>query len=234
MELRFQASELRSVGANKVSGRAASYNIRTKIQPGLYEQIAPGAFDRVLRSPGLDVVCLFNHDSSLVLGRTTAHPPTLRLSTDRFGLNFEVDLANTSTANDLRESIKRGDISGCSFAFKLDPQAGDDIFTDCIGDDGESAVLRTIRNVSVLQDVSPVTYPAYAGTSVTARFNQVSNEVRQMVRQFFPVDPKRVRPSDYQLLRDQLREVAFFENKIAELRAPARAKARRRNLLDQF
>jgi HK97 family phage prohead protease len=228
MELRFQSAELRSVGGNKMAGRAAAYNNRTKIKPGLYEVLAPGCFDRVLRS-NPDVVCLFNHNADHVLGRTSAG--TLRLTADSKGLNFECDLPNTSAGNDVRESIKRGDICGCSFAFKLDPNGGDDEFTECRGDDGEPAILRTIRNVQVLQDVSPVTYPAYGGTSISARFNQVTSEVRKAVQRF--AEPKhRTRPSDYQLLRDQLREVAFWENKISEQQAPARIVARRKRLLN--
>jgi hypothetical protein len=63
--------------------------------------------------------------------------------------------------------VKRGDIDACSWAFKLED--GDDDFADGYDDDGKRCVIRSIRNVSNLWDVSVVTNPAYDATSVQAR-----------------------------------------------------------------
>ena len=82
---------------------------------GFYEQIATGAFDDVLDN---DVRAYFNHDENLLLGRVSSG--TLRIGTDKRGLYYEVDLPNTTYANDLVELMKRGDVNQSSFAFLID------------------------------------------------------------------------------------------------------------------
>ena len=64
-----------------IEGYFAVYNSRYDLWDGAYETIAPGAFDG--ETDG-DVRALANHDSTLVLGRTTAG--TLTLRTDERGL----------------------------------------------------------------------------------------------------------------------------------------------------
>jgi HK97 family phage prohead protease len=164
MERRIISSnEIRMAGnGNRISGTAARYNVRTNLGK-FHEQISQRAFDRILRTSP-DVVCLFNHDPNFVLGRTTNG--TLNLRADDAGLHYTCNLPNTSTARDLRESIKRGDINGCSFAFTLGE--GDDSWSEEEDENRSRIVVRTIRNFSSLLDVSCVTYPAYSGTAVGA------------------------------------------------------------------
>jgi HK97 family phage prohead protease len=50
-----------------------------------------------------------------VLGRNKSG--TLRLSVDGIGLRYEIDPPDTQAARDLIESLRRGDVSGSSFAF---------------------------------------------------------------------------------------------------------------------
>jgi HK97 family phage prohead protease len=121
------------------------------------ERIKKGAFDDVLDS---DVRCLKNHNPDLILGRTTNE--TLRLNSNSVGLRFENDIPDTTTGRDIREEIRRGDITGCSFAFTV---AEDDwkYF-----DDGRPSE-RTIVKIAQLFDVGPVVYPANPETSVVAR-----------------------------------------------------------------
>jgi len=70
-------------------------------------------------------------------------------------------MPDTQLARDLRESIRRGDISGSSFAFTI-PDGGQEWRED--GD----RVIREIRAVT-LHDVGPVTYPAYESSTTHAR-----------------------------------------------------------------
>jgi uncharacterized protein len=109
----------------------------------------------------MDVRALINHDPTRILGRTKSG--TLKLADSASGLNFRVELPDTGYARDLHESIKRGDISQCSFAFT----ANEDEWTD-EEIDGEMCSIRTLKSVTVF-DVSAVTYPAYEETSVSAR-----------------------------------------------------------------
>jgi HK97 family phage prohead protease len=124
------------------------------------EIIKPGAFTKVLKT-NPDVRCLFNHSADHVLARTASG--TLKLEQDDRGLRFRAQLDPMNTAHrNLHSSVKRGDISECSFGFALDD--GDDDWSQKSGEN-----IRTIRNISHLFDVSIVTNPAYKGTSVAAR-----------------------------------------------------------------
>lgn len=121
------------------------------------ERIMPGAFLGVLSD---DVRGLKNHDANLILGRTKAG--TMTLAADERGLRFEIDTPDTTTGRDTAEEIRRGDLSGCSFAFSVDKDGQKWIR------DGE-LLVREVRRVKELFDVGPVTYPAYTGTTVDAR-----------------------------------------------------------------
>lgn len=153
IELRGQGSEPR-----QLVGYAAVFNQRTTIGP-YDETVSPHAFDEALNDPSLDVVALFDHGGQ-PLGRTSNG--TLRLSTDAYGLRYEVTPPDTSVGRDVMELVKRGDISASSFAFTLRGDTGDSWAY------GGPLPLRTLQNLN-LHDVSPVTTPAYAGTAVSAR-----------------------------------------------------------------
>ena len=152
----FEARHDGETGGGKIAGYAAMFNTLSQDLGGFKERIAPGAFDNVLED---DVRAVFNHDPSLLLGRSTAG--TLRLSVDGTGLNYEVDLPDTTLARDLSELMSRGDISQSSFRFSVLQDSWS------IGEDGGE--IRTIEQVGQLVDVSPVTYPAYLDATVAKR-----------------------------------------------------------------
>jgi hypothetical protein len=127
------------------------------------ETIAPGAFDNALRE-NQDVRALFNHDPSLILGRTKAG--TLRLSLDQTGLVYEVDPPDTQAGRDVMTSLRRGDVDGSSFGFTL--RNGGYVITHRDDANGKRIVDRELRDLNIF-DVSPVTYPAYVGTDSEAR-----------------------------------------------------------------
>jgi HK97 family phage prohead protease len=116
---------------------------------GFVEQISPAATSKTLQES--DVRALFNHDSSMLLGRTSSG--TLRLTEDRDGLAYEIDLPDTSVGNDVRELLRRGDISGSSFGFR--------VIEDSWTETRDGFPLRTIEELALIE-VSPVTFPAEA------------------------------------------------------------------------
>lgn len=132
---------------NTIRGYAAIYNSDSEWMGGFYEQIATGAFDDVMEN---DVRAYFNHDENLLLGRVSSG--TLRISTDKRGLFYEVDLPNTTYANDLAELMKRGDVNQSSFAFLIEKDRWEQ---------RDGVTYRIIEKVSRLLDVSPVSQPAY-------------------------------------------------------------------------
>ncbi len=155
---RFSVQLRATVTGSKVTGHAAVFGQVASV-PGHYEALERGAFDEVLSNPDTDVRALINHDPNRVLARQSAG--TLRLAGDDDGLGFELDLPDTSYANDLRVLLERGDVSGASFAFL----PGKDRWGRA--PDGRS--LRTHTSVEQLLDVSVVTYPAYSGAGVALR-----------------------------------------------------------------
>ena len=151
--------EQRADGRAAIIGYAAVYNRMSLDLGGFKEEILPGAFDKVLsRQRGKqDVVALFNHDSNIVLGRTSSG--TLELSSDSKGLRYVV--TPPVSRADVLELISRKDVSGSSFAFTVDPKQ--ESFRT--GDGGQA--IRQIREVSGLYDVGPVLTPAYPSTSAS-------------------------------------------------------------------
>lgn len=148
------------VSGRTLTGHAAVFGQVAEVGGG-YEMIAPGAFDEVLSRSDTDVVAVVNHDLSLLLGRQSSG--TLRLRSDSEGLAFDVDLPNTSYADDLRELVARGDLTGASFGFVPDMDKSTWTRTK------DGALVHTINAVEYLRDVSPVTTPAYAGAGVALR-----------------------------------------------------------------
>ncbi|MAS42238.1 MAG: HK97 family phage prohead protease [Rhodobacteraceae bacterium] len=149
-------AELRAQGT-RIIGYAALFDSLSHNLGGFVERVQPGAFARSL-GEAPDVVALFHHDARAVLGRTRSG--TLRLAEDSRGLQFELDVANTTAGRDVLESVGRGDITGASFAFK----ARRDAWTET--DDGTP--LRTLIDVDLL-DVTITPAPAYPETSVARR-----------------------------------------------------------------
>ena len=151
--------ESRADGRTSIVGYAAVYNRLSLDLGGFKEEILPGAFDKILgRQRGRqDVVALFNHDSNIVLGRTSSG--TLELSSDDKGLRYVV--TPPVSRADVLELIQRRDVRGSSFAFTVD-KGGESFRT---GDDGKA--VRQIHEVSGLYDVGPVLVPAYPQTSAS-------------------------------------------------------------------
>lgn len=125
------------------------------------ERVARGAFARATSEED-DCRALFNHESSAVLGRTASG--TLQLSEDEQGLHYSVDLPDTQLGRDVAELVGRGDVTGSSFGFVVEQES----WREMEEDNGRRVAIRTIESVRLL-DVGPVTYPAYAGTSVGSR-----------------------------------------------------------------
>lgn len=162
--------ELRDGERPRIRGTAARFfdgspETEFRIFDGLVERIMPGAFDRAIKERH-DVVALFNHDDSKVLGRTTAG--TLALSVRDDGLHYSITPGDSTPHRDVAEFIGRGEVRGSSFAFRV--AAGGSTFTSEDGVD-----VREIRDVDLL-DVSPVTRPAYEGTDASLRGCQAAVE----------------------------------------------------------
>lgn len=119
------------------------------------ETIDAHAFDETIND---DIRALINHDTSLVLGRTTAN--TLGLSIDAKGLKGEVDInEQDQDALNLYARVQRGDVNQCSFGFDILEEE----YSENNGN--HNWHIKKVR----LYEVSIVTFPAYEGTEANAR-----------------------------------------------------------------
>lgn len=150
--------------APRLTGYAALFGQETVIGEWFRERIEPGAFSAALERQD-DVRALINHDPTLILGRTRSG--TLTLTQDERGLRYEVLPPDTTYARDLLASVQRGDVTQSSFAFRVTRERQEP------PTQRGQLPLRIVQEVELF-DVSPVTYPAYANTTVSARAVQAA------------------------------------------------------------
>jgi HK97 family phage prohead protease len=166
--------EKRADGGSTVTGYAAVFyrdgdpGTEYRLGPDVVERIAPTAFQRALQEKH-DARALFNHDPNMLLGRASAG--TLRLSVDQRGLRYEIDIPDTNVGKDVATSIARGDLSGSSFAFRINGKGGQRF------EKGKEQDVRNILDVDLF-DVGPVTYPAYEGTTTGLRSGECDDALK--------------------------------------------------------
>ena len=162
---RFETREAED-GAPHITGYFAVFGSNYEIAPLMSESIAPGAFSGSL---GGDVRALTNHDTTLVLGRTTAG--TLELREDEHGLWGDIRInPNDQDAMNTYARVARGDVSQCSIGFEIVDEE-----TETRAD---GSVHWTIKGV-ILYEVSVCTFPAYAETNVQARSREAAELKRR-------------------------------------------------------
>lgn len=117
-----------------------------------------------------DVALFVNHDSASVpLART---PNTLALEVDEKGLKFAAKLPETESAREVYESVKRGDLRGCSFAFDVESEQWE-------GD------TRIIKAISRIYEISIVFQPAYDETEVETRSKMENQTMGKNAQKYF-------------------------------------------------
>ena len=166
LEVRFARGG--SVEGRQLVGLAAPFGTITHVGD-FREVFAPGAFDASLAS-GADIIALADHDPARVLGRTRS--ATLALRSTPEGLQYSLQLPDTTTGNDLRVLAARGDLGGVSVGMivKRDRWNGD---------------LRTIDEAE-LHEISIVqAHPAYPTTTVSLRSRQSSERDQLGVLRLF-------------------------------------------------
>lgn len=139
-----------------IEGYFAVFNSNYEIFNGCTESIAPGAFSDTLSG---DIRALIDHDTRLVIGRTTAR--TLELTEDQRGLWGRIRInPKDSDAMNLHARVERGDVSQCSFGFNILDEEHE------AREDGTHHF--TIKKVRLFE-VSCCTFPAYEETAISAR-----------------------------------------------------------------
>lgn len=135
-----------------ISGYALKFDTPSKDLGGFVEVLDKDSLSDI----ELDGIKLLNnHDFSQVLASS---PQNMTLTVDDTGLKFEADLdPEVSFAKDVYQNVKNGNLDKCSFGFATDQ--------DTFIKEGEQ-VVRHIKKINSLFDVSIVAIPAYDDTDV--------------------------------------------------------------------
>lgn len=137
-----------------IDGHPAVFNQAADL--GYFTEIVkPGAFTRTIQED--DIRALINHDPNLVIARKGSG--TLQMSEDDAGLRTQIKVAPTSYGKDLMVSVRRRDVTQGSIGFIA---RGQRVYKE------NDQWVRELTDIKLF-DVSPVTFPAYAGTDYNAR-----------------------------------------------------------------
>jgi len=172
-------------GSRTITG-SILYNTESKVMRDIWgdafvEELTAGCFDESLKTR--NVVGLWSHDVSQVLGNTKAG--TLRLESNEERLAFELDLPDTQAGRDAYESVKRGDVDGVSFGMIVTK----DKWTTEKRDD-ETVYKRTILEAE-LWEISPVAFPAFPANEVQCRSLEKFKEEFKMSKETEPKETKK-------------------------------------------
>ncbi|WP_083386485.1 HK97 family phage prohead protease [Merdimmobilis hominis] len=194
MELRAFEVQADEAEEGVIEGYAVVYGQMTTIGGMFREVVEPGA---VTQESLKDVPFFINHNDRMIpvaryqSGRAVN---SLELSLDSKGLRFrtKLDLDNNAEARSLYSGIKRGDITGMSFAFKIDAQRWENM--------ASPMPTRRIQKYKEIRDISSVVRPAYRGAKVEARAEPATAEqVLEEARR------KAAQSCDLALLKDKIR-----------------------------
>lgn len=166
MATQFQTREEQESGDLILSGYFIKFDEETELWPGYFEVIKREGVEKAIKNA--DIRALFNHDHSLVLGRTGND--TVRLGVDDVGLFGDIIInKDDPQAVGAYARVQRGDVIGCSFGFfpiKINTEERDD-----------GSYLDTILDLEIFE-VSPCTFPAYPQTEIAARQKDFESQLR--------------------------------------------------------
>ena len=166
--------------SREIEGRPIVFGVRSvNLTPRnptrkVYEILEPGCISRELLAKS-DVILNLNHSNMVpdVLGRfRNSDKDTLSLELRGDGIDCRCDLPRTNNANDALELMKRGDITGMSFAFEDDYEDTENgVSYERTNDveDGKEVWLRHVKKITGLYDVTIAGHPAYPQTTVAQR-----------------------------------------------------------------
>lgn len=165
--------EVRAEGGGLVArGLGIVFGKRSRDLGGFVEEVREGATKKTVQEA--DIRALVNHDPSQLLGRTGAG--TLRLEERAEGVEYFIDLPDTTLGRDTAKLLERGDYPGSSFGFRM---LGEE-WTET--EDGRP--LRIVTELA-MRDIGPVSFPAYDDTttslaSLAAKRSMDFDEVRAL------------------------------------------------------
>lgn len=152
---------------NVIEGYAIRFNTVSEI---LYDKEKRRFFREIIDREAInqelidnsDIKFLFNHDKERLLARRNRGAGSLHVEVREDGVYFSFEIPNTSIGNDLKEMIRRNEVTTCSFAFT----DGDNIQWDFSDREIPTRVVKSVRG---LFDLSAVFDAAYSQTEISCR-----------------------------------------------------------------
>ena len=133
------------------------------------EVIAPEAVTKEFLD-GQDIKMTMFHDSHSLLARSNKGGGTLSYTVDDKGVIFEFTAPNTVDGDKALELVRRGDISGCSFAFTTHYFDSDFVERQSkVAANGVNNITYRVKAVTGIYDFTLAANPYYPDTSVEVR-----------------------------------------------------------------
>lgn len=161
-----EATEGESNGRT-IEGYAIVFGVESRILSDYWDNyreiIEPGAITEE-RLKEMDIKMTMYHNREKILARSTNGEGTLKLTVDDVGVKYSFEAPNTVDGDTALELVKRGDLSGSSFMFWTDEKSGVSYEKRSDG-----MMLRRVKTIGMIYDMTIAADPAYEQTTVAAR-----------------------------------------------------------------
>ena len=161
------------------------------------EVIAPEAVTREFLD-GCDIKMTMFHDRKLILARSKNGAGTLTYTVDERGVAFSFDAPNTADGDKALELVRRGDISGCSFAFRTHYYDRAYVERSVERVDGKTKITYTVRSMIGIYDFTLAADPAYPDTNCDAEARELVSHLRE---------PEEEPKKENEKMREQVQEM---------------------------
>lgn len=132
------------------------------------EVISPSAITREVLDAS-DIKMTMFHDRQLILARSKNGQGTLSYVVDEKGVKFSFEAPNTIDGDKALELVKRGDLSGCSFAFSTYYYDEEYVSRARVTRGDYTITTYTVNKVTGVYDFTIAADPAYPDTTVDTR-----------------------------------------------------------------
>lgn len=150
-----------------IEGYAIVFGVESRILADYWDNyreiIEPGAITED-RLKEMDIKMTMYHNREKILARSVNGEGTLKLSVDEVGVHYEFEAPKTVDGDTALELVKRGDLSGSSFMFWTDEKSGVSYEKRSDG-----IMLRRVKTIGMIYDMTIAADPAYEETTVAAR-----------------------------------------------------------------
>ena len=150
-----------------IEGYAIVFGVESRILYDCWDNyreiIEPGAITEE-RLKEMDIKMTMYHNREKILARSNQGEGTLKLTVDEVGVKYSFEAPNTVDGDTALELVKRGDLSGSSFMFWTDEKSGVSYEKRSDG-----IMLRRVKTIGMIYDMTIAADPAYEQTTVEAR-----------------------------------------------------------------